>query len=196
MACRLSGLIGGIDEAGRGPLAGPVVSACVIWEGAPDTEEGVKDSKLLSPKERDRLFLWISERAHRVGIGIATNEEIDRINILRATILSMDRALRNGGVKPDLLLVDGNQPLRTFPQCKTVVKGDRKCFYVACASIVAKVVRDNIMDVYHSLYPQYNFRQNKGYGTVRHKEALKEWGVSPIHRGRFKGVREGLDFNA
>ncbi len=188
--CLLSGLIGAIDEAGRAPLAGPVVSSCVIWESLPESRKTVNDSKLLTEKQRLELFPWITEHAYAVGVGIATHEEIDRINILKASLLSMDRALRNTGVRPDLLLIDGNRGITSFPDGKPVVGGDRKCFYIASASIVAKVVRDYIMETYHTVYPHYNFKKHKGYPTKAHKKAIEEYGVLPIHRRTFRGVKE------
>jgi len=190
MVCALTGLIGGIDEAGRGPLAGPVVSSCVVWDGMPDRPRKVRDSKLLTPKQRSDLFPWIMQNALIIGIGIATHQEIDNMNILQASLLSMERALIDTGVEPVLLLIDGKFGLRSRTQCKPVVKGDRKCFYIACASIVAKVTRDQIMDAYDLEYPHYNFRKNKGYPTKDHKLAVERYGVSPIHRKTFHGVRE------
>jgi len=194
MVCPLTGLIGGIDEAGRGPLAGPVVSSCVVWTGFPVQTKKVNDSKLLTAKQRSNLFPWITENAYRVGIGIATHEEIDNLNILRASLLSMERAVRDAGVRPSLLLIDGNHGLAAFPEGKPIVKGDRKCFYIACASIVAKVVRDRIMEAYDETYPNYNFRKNKGYPTGDHRLAIQQYGPSPIHRKTFKGVKEHLAF--
>ncbi len=190
MICRLTGLVGGIDEAGRGPLAGPVVSSCVIWEKVPETKNGVTDSKLLTEKERVGLFSWIMDNALSIGIGMATHEEIDSLNILNATILSMERAFRAAGVEPDILLVDGNRGLTNYPKARPIVRGDRKCFFMASASIVAKVTRDRAMDEYDRVYPPYNFKTNKGYPTAEHRAAIKEYGVTPIHRRTFKGVRE------
>jgi ribonuclease HII len=192
MGCPLAGLIGGIDEAGRGPLAGPVVSSCVVWKELPGEQKSINDSKLLTEKQRLDLFTWISENAFRVGIGVATHKEIEKMNILRASLLSMERALKDTHLKPDLLLIDGNYGIRTFPRSRPIVKGDRKCFFIACASIVAKVTRDAIMEAYDSLYPQYNFKQNKGYPTKDHKKAIVTFGVSPIHRKTFRGVKESL----
>jgi ribonuclease HII len=192
MGCSLTGLIGGIDEAGRGPLAGPVVSSCVIWKEFPCQREAINDSKLLTEKKRVEFFKWIFASAYKVGIGTATHEEIEKINILRASLLSMERALKDTDIKPDLLLIDGNYGIKTFPRSKPIVKGDRKCFYVACASIVAKVIRDSIMEEYDALYPQYNFRKNKGYPTKDHRKAIEEYGASPIHRKTFRGVKEYL----
>jgi ribonuclease HII len=193
MVCALTGLIGGIDEAGRGPLAGPVVSSCVVWDGMPDHPRKVDDSKLLTPKQRSELFPWITQNALKIGIGIATHDEIDVMNILQASLLSMERALKDSGVEPSLLLIDGKFGLPSRSQCKPVVKGDRKCFFIACASIIAKVTRDQIMDAYDIEYPQYHFRKNKGYPTRDHKLAVERYGVSPIHRKTFKGIREFID---
>lgn len=190
MICRLTGLVGGIDEAGRGPLAGPVVSSCVIWNTVPEDKHGVTDSKLLNEKERVGLFSWIMDNALSVGIGMATHEEIDELNILNATILSMERALEATGLDPDLILVDGNRGLKNYPKARPVVGGDRKCFFMASASIIAKVVRDRAMDAYDRIYPQYCFKKNKGYPTKQHRAAIKSFGVTPVHRRTFKGVKE------
>lgn len=192
MRCPLTGLVGGVDEAGRGPLAGPVVSSCVIWKKLPENKCGVADSKLLTEKKREDLFSWITHHSFRIGVGIATNEEIDALNILNASLLSMERAVHYTGITPDLLLVDGKHKIKNFPDCKPVIKGDRKCFYIACASIIAKVVRDRIMDMYHLLYPVYNFRQNKGYPTKDHKMFIRNHGILHIHRKTFRGVKEYL----
>jgi ribonuclease HII len=190
MACSLGGFVGGLDEAGRGPLAGPVVSSCVVWRGLPDCRARVNDSKLLTEVERLKLFPWIQEHAYRIGIGTATNEEIDEMNILQASLLSMERALEDAGVQPSLLLIDGTYGIKSFPAGRAVVKGDRKCFYIASASIVAKVVRDRVMEEYHDLYPHYNFKKNKGYPTEDHRAAIRSHGVCPIHRKTFKGVKD------
>ncbi|MDD2302883.1 MAG: ribonuclease HII [Eubacteriales bacterium] len=193
MICRLTGLVGGIDEAGRGPLAGPVVSSCVIWEKVPENKNGVTDSKLLTQKERVGLFSWIMDNALSVGIGMASREEIDAMNILNASLLSMERALLATGMDPDVVLVDGNRGLRNYPRARPIVRGDRKCFFMASASIVAKVVRDRAMDAYHRVYPNYNFKDNKGYPTAQHKAAIREFGITPIHRTTFRGVKEYCD---
>ncbi len=190
MGCPLTGLVAGIDESGRGPLAGPVVSCCVLWRGLPEKREKVADSKLLSEKQRTRLCGWIRANAFRVGIGIASNEEIDRLNIHNASLLSMDRALQDTGIRPDVVLIDGLHGIKSFPEGRAVVKGDRKCFFVACASIVAKVVRDSVMEMYDRLYPAYGFMGHKGYPTQHHRSAIAEYGISPIHRKTFKGVKE------
>ncbi|OPY70935.1 MAG: Ribonuclease HII [Syntrophorhabdaceae bacterium PtaU1.Bin034] len=194
MSCRLTGLfVAGLDEAGRAPLAGPVVSSCVVWDGLPALREKVNDSKLLTEKQRDRFFSWILENAHKVAVGIATHDEIERLNIHFATLLSMERAVRNTNLQPDLLLIDGLFPLKCMPQSKPVVKGDRKCFYIACASIVAKVVRDHLMEIYDVRYPRYQWKKNKGYPTEEHRKAIQAFGIAPIHRKTFKGVREYCD---
>ncbi len=190
MTCRLTGLVGGIDEAGRGPLAGPVVSSCVVWKTLPENKMGVNDSKLLKEKDRASLFSWIIEHAYRVGVGIASNEEIDSVNILGASLLSMERALAATGVVPELVLIDGNRCIHNCPQGKPVVKGDRKCFYIAAASIIAKVTRDRIMHTYQLIYPEYNFKKHKGYPTKEHRLAIMKYGISPIHRRTFRGVKE------
>jgi ribonuclease HII len=188
--CRPDRIVAGIDEAGRGPLAGPVVSSCVVWNGLPATRAAVNDSKLLSETRRRALYPWIMGNAFRVGIGIATTEEIDSLNIFQASLLSMERAFEDAGVKPDALLVDGIRGIKGFPESRPVVRGDRKCFFVASASIVAKVVRDGIMDGYHALYPGYGFDRHKGYPTAAHKAAIARFGITPIHRRTFKGVKE------
>ncbi|MCX8023302.1 MAG: ribonuclease HII [Syntrophorhabdaceae bacterium] len=190
MTCTFKGFVGGIDEAGRGPIAGPVVASCVIWQEIPGEKNGINDSKLLTERKRVELFEWIHENAYRVGIGISTQGEIERLNILHASLLSMERALMDTGIEPDLLLIDGNYRILSHPESKPVVKGDRRCFFIACASIIAKVTRDRIMDELHDLYPQYNFKKNKGYPTSEHLKAIKRYGPSPVHRRTFKGVKE------
>jgi ribonuclease HII len=190
MKCRLKGLVGGLDEAGRAPLAGPVVSSCVVWDGLPPVREEVNDSKLLTEKERERFFGWIVDHAYKVTVGLATSEEIEQLNIHHASLLSMERAVKNTKTYPTLLIVDGLFPLPHVAQSKAVVKGDRKCFFVACASIVAKVVRDRIMTAYDSRYPQYGWKKNKGYPTAEHRKAIETYGISPLHRRTFRGVRE------
>lgn len=194
MACHLKGLIAGIDEAGRGPLAGPVVSSCVVWDSLPNVTCGVNDSKLLDKKAREELFQWIMAHAYAVGIGIADNKEIEEMNILKASLLSMERALENAHILPDLILIDGNHRLNGLYQTKPVIRGDRKCFFIACASIVAKVTRDKIMDNYHEKYPLYNFKENKGYPTKEHRLAIKKFGITPIHRKTFRGVKEYIGY--
>jgi len=193
MNCLLSGIVAGIDEAGRGPLAGPVVSSCVAWQGLPAERASVNDSKLLTEQQRKNLFGWIQANAYKVGIGSATPREIEKLNIHKATLLSMKRAIKAIGIPVSLILVDGLFAVPSYPRCRTLVKGDRKCFFIACASIISKVVRDDIMERYDKLYPQYLFRKNKGYGTEEHLEAIRTYGFSPIHRRTFRGVKEAVN---
>ncbi len=188
--CPSSELVAGLDEAGRAPLAGPVVSACVIWEDLPALREQVNDSKLLSEKRREYLYGWILEHAHKVGVGQASPREIEELNIHHASLLSMERAVTETALKPRLLLVDGLFPLKGTDRSKPVVKGDRKCFFIACASIVAKVFRDRLMVSYDEVYPHYNWKQNKGYPTEQHRLAIEQFGLTPLHRKTFRGVRE------
>jgi ribonuclease HII len=176
--------IAGIDEAGRGPLAGPVVAAAVVFpEGT--LIHGVEDSKKLTEKKREELFPRIREQALSVGIGIVSHEIIDRINILQATILAMHKAVDELNVKPDFLIVDGNSFRHETYQYQNIIDGDAKCFTIAAASIIAKVTRDKLMREYHTKYPLYGFAQNKGYGTRQHLEAIRRYGVCDIHRRSF-----------
>ena len=184
-------LIAGIDEAGRGPLAGPVVSAAVILATTFHDPE-ITDSKKLSPKKRERLFNKIYNRAVAVGIGIVDPVEIDRINILQASLLSMAMAVENLDPQPDHLLIDGTFPISSELSQQPITKGDALSISIAAASIVAKVSRDRLMQIYHHYYPQFDFPKHKGYPTRAHKEAIREFGFSPIHRRSFKGVKEYL----
>lgn len=180
--------IAGVDEVGRGSLAGPVVASAVILPPKKFIK-GVNDSKLLSKIERESLFKIISEEAISIGIGIVNCEEIDRINILNASLLAMKLACNNLKVFPNYILVDGKFPIPNLTTLqKTIIRGDQKSISIAAASIIAKVTRDKIMADYHILYPQYHFEKNKGYATKEHKEALIKYGASPIHRRSFKGV--------
>ena len=174
----------GVDEAGRGPLAGPVCAAAVILP--PHVEiPGLNDSKKLSDKRRRELYPVIMEQAVSYGIGLATHEEIDRINILQATFLAMERALQQLQVKPDLVLIDGNRK-KEFPvPAETVIKGDSLSASIAAASVLAKVTRDDIMLAMAEEYPGYGFEIHKGYGTKAHYEALRQMDPSPIHRMTF-----------
>ena len=177
-------VICGVDEAGRGPLAGPVCAAAVILPK--DLEiPGLTDSKKLTDKKRRELFPLIQEQAVAYGIGLATEQEIDEINILQATFLAMQRALDQMSVKPDLALIDGNRAKDFGVPVKTVVKGDSLSANIAAASILAKVTRDNLMVEMAEKYPQYGFEIHKGYGTKAHYAALREAGPSPIHRMTF-----------
>ncbi len=178
-------LVCGIDEAGRGPLAGPVYAAAVVLPLGLEIE-GLNDSKKLSEKKREQLFDVICEKAVDYSIGIATEQEIDEINILNATFLAMHRAVEGLKTKPDYALIDGNQyPRIPFVTEETVVKGDAKSMSIAAASILAKVSRDRFMLQKAKEYPQYQFEKHKGYGTKLHYEMLKEFGPSPIHRMSF-----------
>lgn len=177
----------GIDEAGRGPLAGPVVAAAVILPKHINLD-GINDSKKLSSKKRADLFEIIKEKSLSFGIGIIEPEEIDRINILMATLKAMETAVSNLDVSPDFLLIDGINTINlTVPQ-KTIKKGDSKCLSIACASIVAKVTRDKIMVEYDKIYTKYNFRRHKGYPTKEHLELIKQYGICEIHRKTFRGT--------
>lgn len=177
-------IIGGVDEAGRGPLVGPVVAACVVLPRdsfIPD----INDSKKLSENKRELLYEIIKEKSIAYGIGIVESNEIDKINILNATYKAMQIAISKITINIDYLLVDAlNIPNIKIMQ-KSIVKGDSKSISIAAASIIAKVERDRIMREYHKLYPKYNFKKNKGYGTKEHIEALKKYGPCPIHRKTF-----------
>lgn len=177
-------LICGVDEAGRGPLAGPVCAAAVILP--PHVEiPGLNDSKKLTDKRRRELFPIIKEQAISYGIGLASHEEIDQINILQATYLAMERALERLSVKPELALIDGNRAKDFGLPVETIVKGDSRSASIAAASILAKVTRDDLMLRAAEEYPQYHFDIHKGYGTKAHYAALTEFGPSPIHRMTF-----------
>lgn len=183
--------IAGLDEAGRGPLAGPVVAAAVILPFACRLS-GVDDSKLLSETEREALYAVICRKAVAVGIGSADAAEIDALNILEATRLAMRRAIARLPARPDFLLLDALAiPGLTVPS-RPIVKGDRLSLSIAAASIVAKVTRDRLMAAYHDDYPHYNFRAHKGYGTEEHLVRLAEHGPCPIHRRTFAPVREAV----
>lgn len=178
-------LICGVDEAGRGPLAGPVCAAAVILP--PDLElEGLNDSKKLSEKRREALYPLICEQALAYGIAFASEQEIDELNILQATFLAMRRAVGQLGLKPDLALVDGNrEPDFGDIPVRTIIKGDSRSANIAAASILAKVTRDRFMLEQDTVYPQYGFAVHKGYGTQKHYAALREFGPCPIHRRSF-----------
>ena len=184
-------LIAGVDEAGRGALAGAVVAAAVILpRGARIV--GLADSKKLSPEQRERLFSIIHSTALGIGVGIVDEVTIDRINILRASLLAMEKAVSSLSPLPRLLLVDGNHlPSLPIPSW-ALIKGESRSASIAAASIVAKVTRDRLMVQYHDLFPPYQFRKHKGYGTSDHLQALTEHGPCPIHRLTFKGVKECL----
>ena len=183
--------IAGIDEAGRGPLAGPVVSAAVIIPISLQNS-GIYDSKKLTPKKRNTLYEKIYDLAVSVGIGIVDPFEIDRINILQAALLSMAMAVENLAPQPDCLLIDGIFPISSALPQEAIPKGDALSVSIAAASIVAKVTRDRLMERYHQDYPQFGFSKHKGYPTKAHKQAIRLFGCCPIHRKSFKGVKEHL----
>lgn len=177
-------LICGVDEAGRGPLAGPVYAAAVILP-RDAVIEGLNDSKKLTEKKREALFDVITERALTYGIASASVEEIEELNILNATFLAMNRAIEKLDPAPELALIDGNRNTGIAMPSRCVVKGDSRCADIAAASILAKVSRDRYMLTLADKYPQYHFEQHKGYGTKLHYEALREYGPSPEHRPSF-----------
>lgn len=193
--------LAGLDEVGRGPLAGPVVAAAVVLPRGfahPD----IKDSKLLSQSQREMAVPIIKEHALTWGLGIVEVEEIDRLNILRASLLAMAKALRTLRQTPDCILIDGNQklPVEFFeansipdnvcPRQRTIVRGDQLCFAIAAASILAKVARDAMMVELDKSYPEYGFASHKGYSCIAHLQALRRFGPSPVHRRSFKPVRD------
>ena len=177
-------LICGVDEAGRGPLAGPVYAAAVILPEA-CVIDGLNDSKKLTEKRREALFSVIEREAVAFGIGVASEAEIDEMNILRATYLAMNRAIEKLPLQPDLCLIDGNRNEGIAFPSRTVIGGDAKCACIAAASVLAKVSRDRVMLEMDKKYPEYGFAQHKGYGTKAHYAALREYGPSPIHRLTF-----------
>ena len=175
----------GVDEAGRGPLAGPVCAAAVILpEGA--VIAGLDDSKKLTEKKRERLYDIIKTTAVAYSVAYGTLEEIETVNILEATYLAMNRAIEGLNIKPDFALIDGNRVPRGIKiPCETIVKGDSKSMSVAAASVLAKVTRDRLMLEYDKKYPEYNFKKHKGYGTKEHTELIKQYGPCEIHRLSF-----------
>ena len=174
----------GVDEAGRGPLAGPVCAAAVILPAGLEIP-GLDDSKKLSDKRRRELMPIIKEKAIAYGIAFATHDEIDRINILQATFLAMERAIQQLKIQPELALIDGNRQKDFGINVETVVKGDSRSANIAAASVLAKVTRDDYMEEMAKLYPEYGFEIHKGYGTKAHYETLRAYGPSPIHRMTF-----------
>ena len=181
--------VAGIDEAGRGPLAGPVVAAAVIL---PETFDlpGLNDSKLISEKKRNQLYPLIHKQALAVGIGVGRVSEVDQINILQATLKGMSRAVGRLSLQPDFLLVDGITPIPIAIEQKTLKKGDSRSLSIAAASVIAKVVRDRIMVAYDRLFPEYGFAAHKGYGSQRHRDAISKYGPCICHRRTFAGVKE------
>lgn len=185
------GPIAGIDEAGRGPWAGPVVAAAVVLDPA-RIPQGIDDSKALDPEDRERLFERIMKTALAVGVGIGDVDRIDRDNILAATMWAMAEAMAKLSCKPRLALIDGNRAPRLACQARTIVKGDAKCLSIAAASIVAKVTRDRMMIEFARELPGYGFERHKGYGTPEHRAALTRLGLTPQHRRSFKPVQLAL----
>jgi ribonuclease HII len=183
--------IAGIDEAGRGPLAGPVVAAAVIMP--PDYQHPeINDSKKLSSKKREILYEVIQKDALSIGIGVSEVRVIDTINILQATLLAMKEAVLGISLSPDYLLIDGlNRINLDLPQ-ETIIRGDQKSISIAAASIIAKVSRDRLMDMYHRQFPMYNFLRNKGYGTREHLKAISQYGRCKLHRRSFHIA--GIDY--
>jgi ribonuclease HII len=184
-------IVAGIDEAGRGPLAGPVVSAAVILPDGVDLP-GIDDSKKLTPAKRNRLYDRLYSVASAIGIGVVDSAEIDRINILQATLRSMAMAVANLQPRPDHLLIDGIFTIASALSQQAIKKGDSLSISIAAASIVAKVTRDRIMTQVDTLFPEFGFCRHKGYPTQTHRAAIIRHGCSPIHRRTFKGVREYL----
>ncbi len=183
--------LAGVDEAGRGPLAGPVVASAVIVRDF-SFSAAVDDSKKMTPRAREAAYEEILEKCS-VGIAVIEHDVIDRINILQAALKAMEEAVMKLGEIPDGVLIDGNKvarlPFRQFP----IVDGDAKSFSIACASIVAKVTRDRMMDYYDEIYPSYGFKKHKGYGTEEHIVCLRRLGPSPIHRRSFEPVRDAME---
>ena len=184
--------VAGVDEAGRGPLAGPVVAAAVILD-ATRPIRGLRDSKQLTAERREELAAQIRERALAWAVAYADHQEIDRINILQASLLAMSRAVAALAIEPDEVQVDGNQCPVVKQPVTAIVMGDSKVRAISAASILAKVERDAVMRRMHQLYPQYGFDAHKGYPTLAHLEALKQHGICPIHRRSFAPVREYLE---
>ena len=181
------GVVCGVDEAGRGPWAGPVVAGAVILDPQA-IPEGLADSKKLKPARREALLAEI-ERTARIGVGVAEVGEIDDLNILQATLLAMARAVEDLGVEPGLALVDGNREPKLLCPARCVVKGDDRSLSIAAASIVAKVTRDHMMADLADRFPGYGWERNAGYGTKEHQEALRTLGVTPAHRRSFAPIR-------
>ncbi|NOX25747.1 MAG: ribonuclease HII [Deltaproteobacteria bacterium] len=181
--------IAGTDEVGRGPLAGPVVAASVILPPDCDYQQ-FNDSKKLTPLVRGRLFDVLREMGADIGIGIVAEAQIDRYNILQASLMAMKNALESMRTEPDFVLVDGKFPVPVAVSQQPLIKGDSRSASIAAASIVAKVTRDDLMRQYHQQYPQYNFHKHKGYPTAEHRRLLAQYGPCPLHRKTFAGVKE------
>ena len=179
----------GVDEAGRGPLAGEVYAAAVILN-PDDPIDGLRDSKKLSPKRRSDLCIQIKQRSLAWSISFASVEEIDKLNILNATLLAMERAIAGLNILPEIALVDGNKaPSLTGIEVFTIIKGDQKEQCISAASIIAKVARDERLMVLDHIYPNWGFKRHKGYGTKVHIEAIKKYGITPLHRKSFEPIK-------
>jgi ribonuclease HII len=192
--------IAGVDEAGRGPLAGPVIAAAVIFNKE-DFHPSINDSKKISESKREELYKWIIANCASYGIGIVEHKEIDEINILQATLKAMNIAVKQLKPVPDLILIDGNKSFYSEINLKTVVKGDAKSFSIAAASIVAKVTRDRIMKEHATKFPAYGWGHNKGYATKEHIAAIRSHGVTKLHRVTFlnnilNGIQEEINSGA
>lgn len=186
--------VAGVDEAGRGPLAGPVVAACVVLP-QDCVSHPFRDSKKLTRRQREQLFALLHSNGARIGIGLADPREIEELNILQASLLAMQRAVlacteADGRTAPDYLLVDGTFQVPSAVQQRTLVKGESKSASIAAASIIAKVTRDRLMAEAHCRYPQYGFHRHQGYPTREHREAIRMHGPCPLHRRTFRGVAE------
>ncbi len=184
--------VAGIDEAGRGPLAGPVVAAAVVFRPGQSCIEGIDDSKKMTPARRESLVPVIKKQAAAVGIGIVDEQEIDRLNILQATFVAMQKAIKNLSEPPDYLLIDGHKQPRVDQPLTCIIKGDEKSMSIAAASIIAKVTRDQLMKQFDREYPQYGFARHKGYPTKNHIQAIRQFGLCPIHRRSFRP--RGIEF--
>lgn len=178
------GTIGGVDEAGRGPLAGPVVAAAVIFDKE-TVIDGINDSKKINAAKREELYQLIIDNAASFGVGIVDQTKIDKINILNAALLAMKLAVGELSIKPDMLLIDGNKTFNSEIKTKTIIGGDAKSFSIAAASILAKVTRDKIMLEEAAKFPHYSWHTNKGYPTKAHIAAIKEYGYCELHRKSF-----------
>ena len=196
----VKGIVAGVDEAGRGPWVGPVVAGCAVFlnrDVNPFLLENLNDSKKLSKKKREQLFEVLQQEASlghiKIGIGLASAQEIDDINILNASFLAMDRAIKNAEIVPDMVLIDGNRMPKKFDyMAKSVIKGDAKSYSISAASILAKVYRDRLMEEMALKFPGYGFEKNAGYGTKAHIEGLKKFGVTPEHRKSYAPIKEFL----
>ena len=184
-------LIGGIDEVGRGPLVGPVVASCVILPVNYQLE-GLTDSKKLTEKKREKFYEIIKKDAISIGIGVISEEMIDKVNIYEATKLAMCEAIKNCHIKPEHLLIDAMKLDIDIPHT-SIIKGDAKSLSIAAASVIAKVTRDHMLDELDEIYPMYDFRKNKGYPTKKHLDAIKEYGIIKEHRKTFGPVKEYIE---